>query len=263
MRKLYTLSWLTVLLLAVGCGNHSSGPAGTGDTGTGKPAAETPATGDTAAKTPSTSGTDNASSRPASTNVNSDNTPSGKKTILFFGNSLTAGYGVNPSQAFPALIQDRIDSLKLPYKVVNAGLSGETSAGGKGRIGWILRQPVDIFVLELGANDGLRGIPITETVNNLQAILDSVKGKYPSARLVLAGMQIPPSMGNKYSSAFREAFRQLADKNKVFLIPFILEGVGGVPELNQADGIHPTPKGHKIVEENVWKILHPLVSTRL
>ena len=182
-----------------------------------------------------------------------------RKTILFFGNSLTAGYGVNPSEAFPALIQGRIDSLRLPYKVVNAGLSGETSAGGKSRIGWVLRQRVDIFVLELGANDGLRGIPVSGTTSNLQAILDSVKGKYPSVQLVLAGMQLPPSMGNKYASDFRAAYKQLADKNKVHLIPFILEGVGGVPELNQQDGIHPTPKGHRIVEENVWRVLKGLL----
>ena len=184
---------------------------------------------------------------------------SARKTILFFGNSLTAGYGVSPSEAFPALIQGRIDSLRLPYKVVNAGLSGETSAGGKSRIGWVLRQQVDIFVLELGANDGLRGIPVPATVINLQAILDSVKKKYPSVQLVLAGMQLPPSMGNKYAADFRTAFKQLADKNKVHLIPFILEGVGGIPELNQQDGIHPTPKGHRIVEENVWSVLKGLL----
>lgn len=181
------------------------------------------------------------------------------RTILFFGNSLTAGYGVSPSEAFPALIQSRIDSLQLPYTVVNAGLSGETSAGGKSRIGWVLRQPVDIFVLELGANDGLRGIPVSETMKNLQAILDSVKGKYPSARLVLAGMQLPPSMGSQYTSDFRQAFKRLATANKVYLIPFILEGVGGIPELNQQDGIHPTPKGHRIVEENVWRVLKGLL----
>jgi len=181
------------------------------------------------------------------------------KIIVFFGNSLTAGYGVNLRKSFPALIQDRIDSLKLPYKVVNAGLSGETSAGGRGRIGWILRQPVDIFVLELGGNDGLRGIPLSATSANLQAIIDSVKKKYPSARLLLAGMQIPPSMGNTYASQFKEVFRDLADKNKMRLIPFLLQGVGGVPQLNQQDGIHPTAEGHKIVAENVWQELKDLL----
>jgi acyl-CoA thioesterase I len=181
------------------------------------------------------------------------------KHILFFGNSLTAGFGVSPNQAFPALIGHRIDSLHLPYQVTNAGLSGETSAGGKNRIGWILRQPVDIFVLELGANDGLRGIPVTETAANLQAIIDAVKAKYPAAKIVLAGMQIPPNMGAAYATAFRETFRQLAAKNKAALIPFLLQGVGGIPGLNQQDGIHPTAEGHKIVANNVWRVLKPLL----
>ncbi len=177
------------------------------------------------------------------------------RTILFFGNSLTAGYGVEPPEAFPALIQDRIDSLKLPYKVVNAGVSGETSAGGNGRIDWILRQPLNVFVLELGANDGLRGIPVAETRKNLQAIIDKVVAKYPAAKLVLAGMQVPPNMGARYTSAFKSLFAELATKNKMALIPFLLEGVGGDATLNQADGIHPTPAGHRILAENVWKVI--------
>jgi Lysophospholipase L1 and related esterases len=177
------------------------------------------------------------------------------KTIVFYGNSLTAGYGVDPSEAFPALVQHIIDSLNLNYKVVNAGLSGETTAGGVGRIDWILRQPVDIFVLELGGNDGLRGIPISETSKNLQTIIDRVKAKYPQATIVLAGMQVPPNMGRKYASEFRQVFQQLAQKNKTLLIPFLLEDVGGISELNQPDGIHPNPEGHKIVAKNVWQIL--------
>jgi len=178
------------------------------------------------------------------------------KHILFFGTSLTAGLGVNPEQAFPALIQHKIDSLHLPYKVVNAGLSGETSAAGKNRIGWILKQPVDIFVLELGSNDGLRGIPVKETAANLQAVIDQVKKKYPEARLLLAGMQMPPSMGEKYTSSFAAIFPVLAKKNKMDFLPFLLKDVGGIPRLNQKDGIHPTPEGHKIVAENVWLKLH-------
>lgn len=177
------------------------------------------------------------------------------KTILFFGNSLTAGYGVDPSEAFPSLIQNKIDSLKLPYKVVNAGVSGETSSGGNGRINWILRQPLDVFVLELGANDGLRGIPINETKKNLQAIIDKVKAKYPEAKLVLAGMQIPPNMGQPYANEFKNVFPQLAEKNNMILIPFLLQGVGGEVKYNQKDGIHPTPEGYKIVAENVWRVL--------
>src|SRR5688572_13207427 len=181
------------------------------------------------------------------------------KTILFFGNSITAGYGVDPSEAFPALIQNKMDSLKLNYKVINAGVSGETSAGGNGRVDWILRQPVDIFVLELGGNDGLRGIPLTETKKNLQSIIDKVKAKYPEAKLVLAGMQIPPNMGVDYTTEFRNIYPELAEKNGATLIPFLLEGVGGELKLNQQDGIHPTAEGHHIVAENVWGVLRDVL----
>lgn len=179
-----------------------------------------------------------------------------KKTIVFFGDSLSAGYGLDePTLAFPGLIQRRVDSLKLDYQVVNAGVSGETSAGGVGRIEWILNQPVDVFVLELGANDGLRGIPVETTTKNLQTIIDSVKAKNPSVKIVLAGMQVPPNMGAKYANAFKTIFPSLAEKNKAALIPFLLEGVGGEPTLNQADGIHPNEEGHRKVAEVVWKIL--------
>jgi acyl-CoA thioesterase-1 len=177
------------------------------------------------------------------------------KTILFFGNSLTAGYGLTTAQAFPALIQNKLDSLHLPYKVINAGVSGETSSGGNSRIDWILRQPLDIFILELGANDGLRGIPLSETKKSLQAIIDKVKAKNPAARLLIAGMQIPPNMGQKYTTEFRGIFPDLAKKNGMTLIPFLLEGVGGEEKLNQEDGIHPTAEGHRIVAENVWQEL--------
>ena len=181
---------------------------------------------------------------------------SNKKTILFFGDSLTAGYGLDdPSDAFPGVIQRKIDSLKLPYTAVNAGVSGETTAGGLGRIDWILKQKVDVFILELGANDGLRGIPVKETEQNLQAIINKVKAKYPDARIVLAGMQVPPSMGGDYVNSFKGLFPKLAEKNTIALVPFLLANVGGNPKLNQADGIHPTAEGAKIVAENVWKIL--------
>jgi acyl-CoA thioesterase-1 len=190
-----------------------------------------------------------------------DQTPSGKavKTILFFGNSLTAGYGLEPAEAYPSLIQAKIDSMDMTYKVVNAGVSGETSAGGNARIDWILKQPIDVFVLELGANDGLRGIPVAETKKNLQSIIDKVKGKYPEAKLVLAGMQVPPNMGQKYANDFRNMFPELAKKNNMALIPFILEGVGGVRELNQADAIHPTAAGAKILAKNVWTVLEDVL----
>jgi acyl-CoA thioesterase-1 len=181
---------------------------------------------------------------------------SNQKIILFFGDSLTAGYGLDdPSDAFPGVIQRKIDSLKLPYKVVNGGVSGETTAGGLGRIDWILKQKIDVFVLELGANDGLRGIPVTETFKNLQAIIDKVKAKYPDAKLLLLGMQVPPSMGKDYVTSFKDLFPRLAEKNKISLVPFLLAGVGGNPKLNQADGIHPTAEGAKIVAVNVWQVL--------
>ncbi len=181
------------------------------------------------------------------------------KTILFFGNSLTAGYGLDPVEAFPALIQLKIDSLKLPYKVINGGLSGETTSGGKTRIDWLLRQKIDVFILELGANDGLRGIPVKETRQNLQAIIDQVKSKYPDVKLVLAGMHVPPNMGAAYAKEFHAIYSEIAKKNQMTLIPFLLEGVGGNPELNQGDGIHPTAEGHKIVADEVWKYIQPIL----
>lgn len=185
--------------------------------------------------------------------------PTKKQIILFYGNSLTAGYGVEPAQAFPALIGQKIEAARLQYQVVNAGLSGETTAGGKSRISWVMRQPVSVFVLELGGNDGLRGLPMAATRQNLQAIMDTVRRKSPQAILVLAGMQIPPNMGTSYTKEFRELFKELATRNRAVLIPFLLEGVGGVAKLNQSDGIHPTPAGHKIVANTVWKVLQPLL----
>lgn len=178
-----------------------------------------------------------------------------KKTILFFGNSLTAGYGVDPSEAYPALIQDRINSLHLNYKVINAGVSGETTSDGDSRIDWILKQPIDIFVLELGGNDGLRGIPLSVSEKNLQSIIDKVKAKYPEVKIILEGIQIPPNMGQDYTTKFKEIYPRLASENKIQLLPFLLKGVGGDPKLNQRDGIHPTAEGHKIVAENVWDLL--------
>ncbi|MDN5287216.1 MAG: Acyl-CoA thioesterase [Mucilaginibacter sp.] len=185
---------------------------------------------------------------------------SASKTVLFFGDSITAGYGLDdPSEAFPGVIKNKIDSLKLPYKVVNAGLSGETTAGGNGRIAWLLKQKVDVFILELGANDGLRGIPVSETSKNLQSIIDKVRAKYPNAKILLLGMQVPPNMGADYSNKFKAVFPTLATKNNTALVPFLLQGVGGVPTLNQADGIHPTAQGAKIVGENVWAVLKGLL----
>jgi acyl-CoA thioesterase-1 len=182
--------------------------------------------------------------------------PAPSKTIVFFGDSLTAGYGLPQlSQSFPSLIQDKINSLHLDYKTVNAGNSGETSSGGLSRIDWVLRQHVDVFVLELGANDGLRGIPVVNTQKNLQAIIDKVKTKYPAVKLVLLGMQVPPNLGKTYTDAFKAMYPALAQKNNTALVPFLLKGVGGEPSLNQGDGIHPNEAGEKIVAENVWAVL--------
>lgn len=182
------------------------------------------------------------------------------KNILFFGDSLTAGYGLeDENDAFPALIQGRIDSLKLNYTVINSGLSGETTAGGKSRVNWVLNQKVDIFILELGANDGLRGVPLSETRENLQAIIEMVLQKNAETKIILAGMQLPPNMGYEYTNGFKTIFPELAKKNNLYLVPFLLKNVGGIPELNQADGIHPTVEGQKILANNVWDILEKVI----
>lgn len=182
------------------------------------------------------------------------------KKIVFFGDSLTAGYGLEDvNDAFPGVIQTKIDSLFLDYTVINSGVSGETTSGGKNRINWILNQKIDIFILELGANDGLRGIPLSETRKNLQAIIDAVHQKNPATKIILAGMQLPPNMGQEYTTEFKTIFPELAKKNNLYLIPFLLKDVGGVPRLNQGDGIHPTIEGQKILANNVWEVLKPLI----
>lgn len=183
------------------------------------------------------------------------------KTILFFGDSLTAGYGLDDAttEAFPGLIQKKITDARLPYRVINSGLSGETTAGGLRRIDWVLRMPVDVFVLELGGNDGLRGLDPAIAAKNLQGIIDKVRAKNPSAQLVIAGMQMPTSMGASYANRFAAIFADLAKVNDATLIPFLLDGVGGMPELNLPDGFHPNPAGHKIVADVVWKSLKPLL----
>lgn len=180
--------------------------------------------------------------------------------ILFFGDSLTAGFGLpSPTLAFPNQMEIELNKTSKKAKVVNAGLSGETSAGGLSRIDWVLRQPIDVFVLELGANDGLRGLPLDQTKKNLQAIIDKVKAKYPKAKIVLAGMMVPPNMGPAYSDQFKKVYPDLAKKNKCHLIPFLLEGVGGDEKLNQNDGIHPNEEGHKIIARNLAKFFEKIL----
>src|SRR5215510_1580396 len=176
------------------------------------------------------------------------------KALLFFGDSLTAGYGLDPAQAFPAVIQEKIKARGWDFRVVNAGLSGETTAGGLRRIDWVLQRPIAVLVLELGANDSLRGLPITEARHNLQGIIDRTRQKYPQAKIVLAGMHAPPNLGHEYTTSFHTMFSELATANDATLIPFLLEGVAGIPALNLPDGLHPTPAGHQIIAENVWKV---------
>jgi acyl-CoA thioesterase-1 len=191
------------------------------------------------------------------------------RTILIVGDSLTAGYGLDDpaTQSYPALLQQKIDTLALSettppaagsWRVINAGISGDTTSGGLRRMDWILRQPVDVFVLALGANDGLRGLPLDLIRRNLLAIAAKVQAKNPSVRVVLAGMRMPTSMGD-YSAGFDRLFAELAAEQKWPLVPFLLEGVGGVPEFNQADAIHPNAEGYKIVAGNVWVHLRPLL----
>jgi len=186
-----------------------------------------------------------------------------EKIILFLGDSLSAGFGLDLEEAFPSLIQKQIEQEKLPFKVINAGLSGETTAGGLRRIDWLLKQPIDVLVIELGGNDGLRGIPPSETAKNLQGIIDKARAKYPHVQIVLAGMQAPPNMGKDYTEQFRAVFPTLAKKNAITFIPFLLEGVAGNPSLNLPDGIHPTAEGHRIIAQTVWNTLHPLLSRTL
>jgi acyl-CoA thioesterase I len=183
------------------------------------------------------------------------------RTLLFFGDSLTAGYGLaDPgTESYPAQIQRKIDAAHLLWHVVNAGLSGETSAGGLRRIDWILTQKPDVFVLELGANDGLRGTATGVTEANLQAIINRVRSKYPACTIVLAGMQMPPNMGPDYTEAFQAIFQDLAKRNRIALIPFLLEGVAEKPGLNQGDEMHPNASGAALVADTVWQVVSPIL----
>lgn len=186
--------------------------------------------------------------------------PTGNRpVVLFLGTSLTAGLGLEPEEAYPALVQQKIDSAGLDVRVVNAGVSGETSAGGLRRIDWVLQQPIAVLVLELGANDALRGQDLAVTKRNLQEIIDRTRERQPRARIVIAGMEAPPNLGIAYTRRFRELFVELARENDLALVPFLLQGVGGVPSLNQSDGIHPNAAGARIMAANVWRVLEPIL----
>jgi len=187
--------------------------------------------------------------------------PDTAPVILFLGTSLTAGLGVDPEDAYPAVLRRRIDSLGLGFRIVNAGVSGETSAGGLRRIGWLLREPIAVLVVELGANDALRGQDPAATRRNLQAIIDTARRRDPHTAIVLAGMQAPPNLGPVYGREFQGLFVDLARENRAVLVPFLLQGVGGHPDLNQADGIHPTAAGHRIMADNVWAVLRAVLDS--
>jgi acyl-CoA thioesterase I len=184
-----------------------------------------------------------------------------RKTIVVLGDSIAAGSGVEPTEAFPSLLQEKIQEKQLPYAIVNAGVSGDTTASGLRRMPWLLKRPIDILVIELGGNDGLRGIAPEETRANIEKIISLAREKNSNIRIVLAGMQMPQNMGEDYNRKFRALFSEVAKERKTALVPFLLEGVGGKAELNQPDRIHPNPAGHKIVAENVWSVLHPLLTS--
>ena len=185
----------------------------------------------------------------------------GRKTVVVLGDSIAAGYGVEREQAYPALLQEKIDAAGLPFSIVDAGVSGDTTADGLGRVDWLLQRKIDVLILELGGNDGLRGIPIATMQSNLQAIIDRARKKYPAIKIVIAGMKMPGNLGPDYVDAFAKVFPEIARKNRAALVPFLLEGVGGDASLNQADGIHPTAEGHKLLAENVWKVLKPILDS--
>ena len=197
---------------------------------------------------------------------NSDTASSGQAdgpTILFIGTSLTAGYGVDAADAFPAVVGRMLDSAGHPARIVNAGVSGETSAGARTRIDWVLRQPADVIVLETGANDGLRGLSVSAARDNIQAILDSIRVKRPTARVLLVQMEAPPNLGATYTREFHAMYTELAQKNGVELVPFLLAGVAGIPSLNQEDGIHPNRTGARMVARTIYTALmkRPLLTT--
>lgn len=196
--------------------------------------------------------------------ISSKGQPESERTqsILFFGDSLTAGHGVDYYQAYPNVLQKLFNKDGLNWKVIPSGVSGETSAGGLRRVNWVLRNSVDIFVLALGGNDGLRGIDLSDTRKNLIETANRVKAKYPDASIVIAGMQMPPNLGKRYTDEFEALYPSVAEKLGAYFIPFLLEGVGGDPKLNLSDGIHPNPEGHQIIARHLYQSLKPLLTVR-
>lgn len=183
--------------------------------------------------------------------------------VVVLGDSITAGYGIDPAEAYPALLQKKIEEKSLPYEVVNAGVSGDTTAGGLRRIDWALARGADVLIIALGGNDGLRGVSPTQTANNLRSIIQRARAKAPGISVILTGMQMPGNMGREFVQAYREIFPQVAAEAGVQLVPFLLEGVGGVAAMNQPDLIHPTPQGQKRIAENVWPVLEKALKERM
>lgn len=242
VRPLYFFLLSCVLALA-GCGTESSNSTTRSDA---PAAAES-----TASPPPTATNAERADSAAASDALR----------VLVLGNSIAAGSGVAPEEAFPARLQQRVDSLGWNVNIINGGVSGETTAGGLRRLDWLLRQPIDVLIVELGGNDGLRGTDLSATRKNLQAIIDKARAEHPDVRILLAGMQLPPNLGPDYTQRFRALYPELAEANDVGLIPFLLEGVGGVDSLMQSDGIHPTAEGQRIVANNVWETLKPVLQS--
>lgn len=240
------LALLFAAIVLVGCG-EAEGP--------GDAAADPPDTVETSAQSAETA------ARGTGTEPNATSPPT--PVVVFLGTSLTAGYGLEEAEAFPALIQQRIDAAGLDYRVVNAGVSGDTSAGGLRRLDWLLRLPVAFLVLELGANDMLRGQSVEQLRENLEAIVDRTRAAHPNARIVIAGMRAAPNLGRRYAEAFDAIYPALARKYEAPLVPFLLEDVAARRDLNQADGIHPTAEGHALIAERIWQTLEPILRSRL
>ena len=258
-----TMSRIIAAALAAaltGCGStdaqHAATPAGAPQ------AAESEAASTSAAAMNAAGSNAAATSTPTSPAAAAGAPADSLGTILFVGTSLTAGYGVGADLAYPAVIQQWVDSAGLPYRVVNGGISGETSAGGLRRMEWSLQSPVDVLVLELGANDGLRGTDPAAMRANLDSIIRLTRAHYPASRIVLVGMEAPPNLGERYTSRFRQVFPELANKYHLPLVPFLLAGVAGVDRLNQNDGLHPTAAGQRLVAGNVWRVLEPVLRKR-
>lgn len=235
--RLYLFLLVGVLSL-IGCGQDRSNP-------------------ESSPERPDTTAAATQSDRPTAP---SDTTTEDSLRVLVLGNSIATGYGLEAGTSFPALLQQKVDSLDWPVTVQNAGVSGETTAGGLRRIGWLLQDRIDILVLELGGNDGLRGVDPQVTKENLSGIIDTTLAAYPDAQVLLAGMRVPPNLGADYTEEFRQVYPSIAEEyDRVTLIPFVLEGVGGNERLMQEDGIHPTAEGQRRVAENVWNELRPLL----